>query len=204
MTRIKNFRINLRPREIVRWLKKERGYEVTPALEASVEHSQADMKRFLQPSALYTTIARATAEKTTPLPLPAKDVALSVVAVTLGPALEIERQAAASQADDTLREPLLSAFMQEALSQAMAFSMRLVQEQAKDEDCELSDPQPVQDSAQIAALSALLSTSRIGLEINPEAPALPPYARMAWVSWTPLRKERRAAPAASRMEKAAV
>ncbi len=37
MTKIKNFRIHLRPREIARWLKKERGLETTPDLEMTIE-----------------------------------------------------------------------------------------------------------------------------------------------------------------------
>lgn len=179
--------------------------EISPALEASIEQAIPDIKRLLQPSALYTTVTRATLEKTTPLEIPKKAVAVSVIAVSLGSALEAERQLVlATENADPLREPMLSAFEAEALSQSISFAARLLQEGAKEEECELSIPMIVDNPTLWPSLAALLTTSRIGLEIPPETPTLPSYARLAWISWIPLRKERKSSPAAARMEKAAV
>src|SRR6266404_9059077 len=112
MTKIKNFRVNLRTREIVRWLKKERGIESTPELELAIGETVKEAKRWVTPAAVYTTLTRKTAEKTTAIPMPPEAVALSVAAVSIGKGLEAERQSVES---GSLREMLLAALEQEAL-----------------------------------------------------------------------------------------
>ena len=79
MTKIKNFRVHLRPREITRWLKKERGLETTPELDAAVTAAIQDAKPWVTPAALYTTLMRQTAGKTTTVPLPPEAVALKSI-----------------------------------------------------------------------------------------------------------------------------
>src|SRR4029077_16458628 len=137
MTKIKNFRITLRPREVARLLKTQDKMQLTPALEQSIEHAINDSKRLLQPAAIYTTLTRSTAEKTTSLPLADPCVAVSVVAVTLGPALETEITTA-GEGSDPLQTALLSALREEALQQSIQFIVRLIENQAKEEDCDMS------------------------------------------------------------------
>src|SRR3954465_10881189 len=84
VTKIKNFRIHLRSREIARTLKAQAKLQITPALEASIDHAINDSKRLLEPSAVYTTLTRSTAEKATSFPLADPEVAASVIAVTIG------------------------------------------------------------------------------------------------------------------------
>src|SRR5262249_39080737 len=139
VTKIKNFRINLRAREIGRLMKSQSQIQLTPALEASIEHAINDAKRLLQPAAVYTTLTRSTAEKATPLPLTDPAVASSAIAVTIGPALEEEIKSA-SDRQDTLQTSLLTALRQEALQQAVQFIVRLIEDQAKEEECDMSAP----------------------------------------------------------------
>ncbi len=196
MTKIKNFRISLRVREIARLLKNQEKLQITPALEASIEHAMSDAKRLIQPAAVYTTLTRATAEKTTTLTLGEETVAVSVIAVTVGPELEKERQAALAR-QDTLQAALMGALQLEALAQAVQFAVRLIQDQAKEEECEMSAPLQAGEVSLVPALGALLGIQRIGIVLEPQSP-LPPYARLAWTLWTPLAKR-----SAKRTEKAA-
>src|SRR5467141_914359 len=83
MTKIKNFRVTLRPREMARWLKKERGVETTPELELAIEGMIKESRKWVTPAAVYATLTRHTAEKTTALALPPDAVALSVAAVPI-------------------------------------------------------------------------------------------------------------------------
>src|SRR5689334_4865359 len=131
MTKIKNFRLTLRPREVARLLKQQRDVQITPELEASIEHAVQDAKRFLEPAAVYTTLTKGTAGKTMPIAFSEGAISVSVLAVTVGPKLGEERQAAGEQ--DPLQAPLLAAIEQEAVGQAVQFVMRLVTEQAKEE-----------------------------------------------------------------------
>src|SRR6185312_15636501 len=90
MTKIKNFRISLRAREVGRWLKARHPEHFSAALgDGGIERFSSDSKRWVRPAALYTTLTRAIVQKTLPpLALCAETVAVSVIAVTTGPALE--------------------------------------------------------------------------------------------------------------------
>jgi len=200
MTKIKNFKINLRPREIARWLKKERGVESTPELELAIEQLIKESKPWVEPAAVYSTLTRAIAENTTPLVFADKSIAVSIVAVSVGPRLEEERLTARAHPS---REALLAALGQEALTQTLQFAVRLIQDQAKEEDCEMPAaaaaplPEGGVEPSMVSSLATLVGIQRIGIEIDPSAPALPPYARVAWLFWTPVGKG-----AAKRAEKA--
>lgn len=202
MTKIKNFRITLRPREIGRLLKSQASLQITPELEASIEHAVNDSKRLLQSAAVYTTLTRSTAEKATSLPLADPAVAASAIAVTIGTGLDEEiRDAAARQ--DTLQAALLTALRDEALQQAVQFIVRLIEGQAKEEECEMSAPREVAEGVLLGSLGSLLGAQRIGIDLTKENPALPPHARLVWSVWSP---KVRAKPAAktARAEKVAV
>lgn len=202
MTKIKNFRITLRSREMARWLKANKGMQVTADLEAAIDHAIIEAKPLIKTAAVYTTLTQATAAKVAPIEFPQKSVAASIVAVTVGTELDRAR-AAAEQKGDELQTSLIDALLQEALQQSIQFVVRLTQEQAKEEDCEMSPPILGQESSQLAPLAALLGVHRIGINLDAETGALPSEARLVWTFWTPLRKSsKREAPA--RPEKAAV
>ena len=202
MTKIKNFRINLRPREVARLLKNQAKLQITPALEASIEHAINDAKRAIQPAAVYTTLTRSTAEKATALPLADPAIAASVIAVTIGPVFENEI-AAASEHQDLLQASLLGALRDEALHQAVQFIMRLIEDQAKEEECDMSAPRVVTDGVLLGSLGSLLGAARIGIHLQNEPPQLPPYARLVWTVWSPKVRAKAAAKPAGRAEKAA-
>lgn len=204
MTKIRNFRITLRPRDMARWLKSHERLEVTPALEISIDQVVKETKTLIQPAALYTTLTRATADKTTSLPLGSKAVAVSMMAITLGAAFGEERLRA-EQGSDTLQAALLRAAEQEALSQSIHFIVRLLQDQAKEEECETGATVVITEPLLIPAFSQLLGVQRIGLLLDPARPALPSYARLAWMEWTPVAKRSsKRSEAPSKTEKAAV
>lgn len=193
MTTIKNFRITLRPREIARWLKRERQLAITPEVEFSIDEAIPRCKPLIHPAATYTTLTRAVAEKTTPLVFPETAVAVSVLAVSIGPEVEAARQNALAQ-QDTAREALMAGIQDEAVSQSFQFAARLVQDQAKDEDCEMSSSLSAhelsddQHASTAATLSVLLGIQRVGISLDAAASTLPPYARLSWIFWLPLVK----------------
>src|SRR5262249_15609568 len=134
-----------------------------------------ETKRLIQPAAVYTTLTRQIAEKTTTVQFLDKAIAVSVIAVSIGPGIELER-ASASEAS---RQALLSALQQEALGQAQQFVVRLVGEQAKEEDCTMTPL--ASDASLVPALVALLGAGRIGVDSN--GSSLAPHARVAWLFW---------------------
>jgi hypothetical protein len=191
MTKIKNFRLNLRTREMARWLKKERGLETTPELELAIEQAAKEAKTAIETAAIYTTLTRQIAEKTTTLMFPNKAIAVSIVAVSIGPALQAKHEASQG---DLLTGSLLAAVHQEALAQSLQFVVRLIQEQAKEEDCEMTAAMTDFPAGQTAlpfaasSLASLLGVARIGIPLDGAGSELPPYSRVAWLFWTPVGK----------------
>jgi hypothetical protein len=187
MTKIKNFRIHLRSREIARWLKANHQIATTPEVEAAVGSAINRLKPLVQTAAIYTTLTRATAEKATPVALPGKSVAVSVIAASIGARLG-EYRAQLDTAVDAM-EPLFAAAVgEEALHQSVQFALRLLQDQAKEEECEMSGPVLSEDPTLLSPLTSLLGSRRIGIEVDAAIP-LSPYARVAWSFWTPLVKQ---------------
>jgi hypothetical protein len=185
VAKIKNFRVPLRPREIARWLKKERGMETTPELELEIENWIKASKAWITPAAVYSTITRQTAEKTTSLSFPKEAVAVSIAVVSIGPALEKESQSAPA---DAAREPFYAALAHEGLSQSVQFAMRLLGDQAKEEDCEMSMPVPVTESALASSFASFVGVSRIGVELSGADAPMPSYSRVCYAFWTPIGK----------------
>ena len=206
MTKIKNFRITLRPREIARWIKTQKQIPTTPNLESAVQQAIDAVKGRIKPAAIYTTLTRATADKTTSLPLPAEAVAVSIIAVTLSDGLSRAQGIDGLGVDGLDAAAWLEAIEQEALQQSVQFAMRLLQEQAKDESCQLSAPLPAPDAEHVPSLAALLGVHRIGIVVESADALWPTHARLVWSFWTPAGKstgERRETPVRS-PEKAAV
>ncbi len=187
MTKIKNFRINLRTREVARWLKNRQGVSVTPELEASIDQGIRESKALLETAALYTTLNRQTAAKTLPIELPRSVTAVSIIAATVGPKLE-EARAAAEAQQNSAEAWLHAALQEEALNQTVHFAVRLIQEQAKEEECEMSSPVPAQDASLLLPLAALLGIQRIAIPFDVNSPSLPSYSRLVWTLWTPIAK----------------
>jgi hypothetical protein len=206
MTKIKNFRITLRVREVARLLKaRQNNLPLDPDQEASLEPALAECRKLLAPASLYATMTRQTAVHAVPFELPKRSMALSAICATIGSnVMELRQQAEAD--GQAARAVLLSCIEQEALQQAMTFALRLVLDQAKKEDCALTDPQECQEAETRQKLATLLSLERIGLSVMEGEAALPLFARLVYVVWMPTAKSSSAkrTPSKSRAEKAAL
>ena len=206
MTKIKNFRIQLRNREVARLLKARLGgVPLDPTQESSLEPALAECRPLVHPAALYATLTRQTTVHAVPFELPKKAVAFSTICITIGATVG-ERLAQAQGAQNTARACLLECIEQEALQQAMAFALRLVQDQAKKEDCELTETQECQEPESRRKIATLLDLQRIGLTLTEPEASLPAHARLVYVVWMPVGKSsaRKKTPAKSRAEKAAL
>jgi len=206
MTKIKNFRIQLRTREVIRTLKTCLD-PWTPEHEAIVSQKIEQFFPSIQTAALYTTLTRSTAEKATSLPLSEKAIAVSVVIVGIGPLLDDLKKQLDTQ-ENNLDSHWISAIQSESLHQSMSFAMRLLTDQAKEEECMLGTPIDIHEALLVPTLSTLLGIERIGLQLDTENPQLPSHVRLAWIEWTALPKKTTsrksaAAPTSSRVSVAA-
>jgi len=197
MTKIKNFRITLRSREVLRTLRILEGDSFDPSWESCIEADLSPLKALVKPAAIYATLTQSTAVKATPLELPKKAVALSVLVVSVGTELAQSRLLSDAEGD-ARRVRLLNAVEKEALDQSVAFVMRLLQNQAKEEDCELADLHTPEQLQTAQKLTTLLGIERIGLSDLSEESPLPTSARLHYVLWMPAGKATKSTKSASK------
>lgn len=190
MKKIKKFKIHFRPREVARMLKATAHLtDVTPQIEEAILRETARLAPLVSTAALYET---ATKEK---LPLvlaatpPERWVAASAFLVTIGSAVEDEIRAA-RQRDETLVAHMLHAIAVEGLDQAANFVGRLIADEAKDQDCEISRQQVMPAGAQ-EALFELVPGDRIGVASAGGDAFAPLYSSGGLVYWLPLKKSRK-------------
>lgn len=195
LTKIKNFRISLRPRDVAREWKQLRGAPLSPEEESRLEPALSRVKTLMKPASVYLTLTRQTAVSMLPLELPAKAVAISVAAVTIGGAM---REALSSEfsGEEAL---LFAAIEKHAVEQASAFALRLIQDQSRGEECELLEPHHLQEAEVRQKACTMLQTPRVG--IRPEGEPQP-FERLWSVVWMPMARSNIRKSAKPRLEKA--
>ena len=188
MKKIKKFKINLRPREILRLLKATTQIsEITPELEEAVKRESARLSRIISPAAVYDTN---TWEKI-PIELapPAIDkwVAASTCLITIGTAVEAEINEARQRGEGILAQ-MLHAIAVEALEQTGNFVKRLIGEEAKEEGCELSKEQLINTPPAWEKFIQIIPGDKIGVQLLDKETFQPMYSSAGVIYWIPLKK----------------
>ena len=196
MTKIKGFKVNLRIREIQRRAK--RAKLDLGALGLGTDEALSELgKSFFaktKPAVIYGSFAaegvKGPAEKTAaPAFSPLPGLAYSIAAVTLGPntgAFIEERVQAAPE----LR-PVLDITAQAALEEAVGFVLSMLEDSAKEEQCELSPIQYLTEGPGLGALVEKLEGHKIGIAVS-DSGVSPAHSRAFSVSWLAPRTKSRA------------
>lgn len=138
MRKIKNFKVNLRIKEISRVVKKLNNIsEVSVELQGMIKRSCRMYSKFLHPSAVYDTFSKKSSRLFEENISLSKFVACSVFFVTVGNALE-EEYKLDTNAFGEYTFTIVSAIAVDALEQSKNFIQRLISNEAKDENCEIS------------------------------------------------------------------
>jgi hypothetical protein len=187
MRKIKNFRINLRIKEILRTIKK-----LVNAVELSVEFEEEIRRccrfcsRFLVPSAVYETFSKETLPFVCEKDVPLKWIAESAFFVTIGEDLYEEYK----KAERTFGEytgKVISAVGVDALEQSKNFIQRLISNEAHGESCEISRsidiPLHLYETA-----AGCISADKIGISAE-DGKLNPRYSECGLFYWVPSRKK---------------
>jgi hypothetical protein len=138
MKKIRNFKVNLRAREIIRVVKKlTNAPETDVEIEESAQRACRFYSGFISPSVVYDTFSKDTISFIYEKDAPSKWIARSVFFITIGTKLEEEFKKN-ENAFGEHSKTIVSAIAVDALEQAKNFTQRLVAAEAEDENCDIS------------------------------------------------------------------
>jgi hypothetical protein len=187
MRKIKNFRINLRIKEILCIIKK-----LVNAVELSIEFEEAVRRccrfcsRFLVPSAVYETFSKKTFPFVCEKDAPLKWIAESVFFVTIGEDLYEEYK----KDERTFGEytgKIISAVGVDALEQSKNFIQRLVSKEAQGENCEILRSVDIPPHLYETAVGCI-SAYKIGISAE-DGKLNPRYSECGLFYWVPSKKK---------------
>lgn len=187
MKKIKNFKVNLRVREILRVMKKLTNNQELPVeLEEAVQRGCHFYSKFLVPSVVYDTFGKGTLNFVYEKDAPQKWVAQSIFFVTIGQGLTEEYK----KNEEVYGEhtgKIVSAIAVDALEQAKNFLQRLVSNEAEGENCDIS--RSVDIPADLYAEAAnVVPTDKIDITIQ-DGELNPQYSACGLFYWIPSKKK---------------
>jgi hypothetical protein len=190
MKKIKRFKINIRLREVLRHLKTTGGVsEITLQIEDTITRESARLQKIITTAAVYDT----NPQEKLPMDLianpPKKWVAASMFALTIGTEIEQEIQTAHARGEAILGQ-ILHCIALEAVEQSCNFVIRLITEEAKDEECELLPRQMFTEAAQWPRILEVLPGNKIGLGLSGDNVLQPVYSAGGLIFWLPVKKRK--------------
>ncbi|AKL97925.1 hypothetical protein [Endomicrobium proavitum] len=187
MKKIKNFKVNLRVREISRVIKKLVNAPDMPVeLEEAVQRGCHYCSKLLKVSVIYDAFAKGALAFSYEKDAPAKWVAQSLFFITIGTSLQ-EEYKKNQEAFGTHTEKIISAVAVDALEQGKNFIQRLISSEAEDENCELS--RSVEIPPELYASAAQhVPIDKIGVEIL-DGKLYPQYSYCGVFYWIPSKKK---------------
>ncbi|MBI3292155.1 MAG: hypothetical protein HYZ73_05025 [Elusimicrobia bacterium] len=192
MQKIKKFKIQVRPREVVRALRANPSLQPLPVDVGEQVQALLDRQHLtLLPAAVYETCPP---DQLIPELIPQLApgaVAVSTIIATIGDALPDGQTSVESGSlrEAPFTEAFWEVFRQQAVDHAVGFIARLLAEDAAREDCTLSERRSANAEA-VPNLVARLGANRIG--VRWEADRLVPVDSQAvLIPWLPLAKRRR-------------
>ncbi len=188
MKKIKNFKINLRMREVIRILKTTTpAPEITAQLEEAIQRESQRVQKIIVPAAMYDTQPREKIPPELAVVAPEYWVAASAFLITIGSDVEREIKDARDRGE-TILPQILHSIALESLEQSVNFVRRLIVEEAKDDECELSRNQPVGAGTAWEKFSLVLPGDKIGVTRADEETYHPLYSSCGVIFLTPLKK----------------
>ena len=193
--KIKKFRIRPRLSSVGRILKSIMGVKhLPPEVEASLPGEIEDFLPRTMPTAFYQTWARedmpAAFAETLKHAEASKAVAVSALVATIG----AEPEDALSEFllnGETQRSQVSSAICEESADLCLHFLMRLLADDAQTDDCEISEPISVTDSALLGTTLKLLEAEQEGVTFDSACHLAPRFTRVALVAWWPVARKKK-------------
>ncbi|MFC1501688.1 hypothetical protein ACFL58_04510 [Elusimicrobiota bacterium] len=192
MKKIKNYKINLRRKEILRVLKKTTQVtDITPEIEERVQTESLRLQDYVMPSAIYDTKPK---DKIPDEFIKDKEnanyIAATMYFVTIGDKIEQEIKAIHERGDNIL-EQIIHSIALEATEQSINFIQRLVKDEAENQDCEITRGIHINSPDSISKLLSILPGDKININFEENRNLYPLYSSAGTIYWMPLKKQRK-------------
>ncbi|MDR2426309.1 MAG: hypothetical protein LBD46_03915 [Endomicrobium sp.] len=189
MKKIRNFRVNLRVREIIRVVKKlTNTAEMTIEIEETTQKACRFYSDFIMPSVLYDTFSKDDISFVYEKDAPSKWVARSVFFITIGDKIE-EYLKKNENIFGEHSNTILSAVAVDALEQAKNFTQRLVANEAEDDNYDISRsidlPSDLYEKA-----AKVVPIDKIDISVK-DGKLFPQYSICGLFYWIPSSKKKR-------------
>lgn len=187
MKKIKNFKVNLRVREITRVIKKlTNSTELPVEVEEAIQRGCHHYSKFLSLSVVYETYGKGLMSFVYEKEAPEKWVAQSLFFLTIGTKLKDEFNKN-QKAFGEHTEKIVSAVAVDALEQGKNFIFRLITNEAADENCDLSRSVDLPcDLYEEAAKN--IPIDKIDIKVE-EGKLIPQYSACGLFYWIPSKKK---------------
>ena len=190
MRKIKNFKINIRTREISRIIRKLLNVEELPIeVEEAVQKSCFVCEKVIRPAVVYDTFSKETMVFPIEFEAPERWIAVSPYILTIGNVLQ-EEYNKNKELFGEYGVQIVSAISADALDQARNFVQKLLVSEASDENCELSRniELPKQYNQEIVNF---LPADKINLSLDDDGNFVPTNSMVGLYYWIPLKKRGR-------------
>ena len=189
MRKIKNFKINIRPREISRIVRKLINVsELSIDIEESVQRACYFYGKTINPAVVYETFAKDTTTFVFDNPeIPNKWVAASYYILTIGNTLKEEFE----KKQDVFGQyttQIVSAISADTLEQSKSFVQKLVISEASDEQCELSRGIEL-PADKYNDICKILPIEKINVAISEDGQFEPEYTVTGVFYWIPVKRK---------------
>jgi hypothetical protein len=197
--KVKKFRIRPRLGLVARALKAQLGVKhLSPEIEESIPTESQAFTEYLNPVAFYQTwtnddVPAAFREFLKPVGLD-KALAVSALIATIGPAPE-EYLSEVLLAGETSRAQLITALADDSADLAFNFLCRLLVDDAKGDDCEVTPPLMVTDPTALAETLKVISADQESVHLDSASHLSPRFTRVALTAWLPVNKRKKLAQA---------
>jgi hypothetical protein len=187
MRKIKNFKVNLRVREIIRVIKKlTNAAELSAELEEAVQRGCHFYSKFLAPAVVYDTFAKGSLPFLYEKDAPQKWMAQSVFFLTIGDNIS-EEFAKNKTAYGEHTAKIVSAIAVDALEQSKNFLQRILSNEAENENCDISRSAELPKDYYAQALQ-ILPIDKINLVLQ-DGVLIPQYSACGLFYWTSNKKK---------------
>jgi hypothetical protein len=187
MRKIKNFKVNLRVKDILRVVRKLiNAVDVSVELEETIQRCSRFYVKFLSPSVVYDTFSKESLPFVYEKDIPPKWVAESIFFVTIGSDLE-EEYKKNENAFGEHTSKIVSAIAVDALEQSKNFVQRIISDEAQDENCEVTRAVDI-GNEYYEEISNVIPADKIGVSVE-EGVVYPKYSSAGLFYWVPSKKK---------------
>jgi hypothetical protein len=187
MRKIKNFKVNLRVKDISRVVRKLiNAVEVSIELEETIQRCSRFYVKFLSPSVVYDTFSKESLPFVYEKDIPPKWVAESIFFVTIGNVLE-EEYKKNENAFGEHTSKIVSAIAVDALEQSKNFVQRIISNEAQDENCEVTRAVDI-GSKYYEEICKVIPIDKIGVSAE-VGTIYPKYSSAGLFYWIPSKKK---------------